>query len=1159
MTNNFLSLLKEKIIVFDGAMGTSIQTYNLSLDDFIGLEGCNEILVNTKPHIIKEIHSSFLKVGCDVIETNTFGSSSIVLAEYDIADKAYELNLNAAKLAKEVIYDFKSSKPRFVAGSIGPGTKLPTLGHIKYQDMKSSFYTQALGLLDGGVDLFIVETCQDVLQIKAALSAIFKVMQEKKKRIPIIVQITIEATGTMLVGSDIASAFCSIEPYEIDVIGMNCATGPKEMSEHIRHLCQVSRFPVSCIPNAGIPENVGGKSHYHLTPEDFSKMLNHFVSDLGVSVVGGCCGTTPEHIKALVDILGNKSPKIRKSNYLNSVSSLYSSVPLSIDSPPIIVGEKTNANGSRLFRDLLAKDDYESMVHMAKEQLAEGAHILDVCTAYVSRNEVKDMTTYVNMLNTQVNIPLMIDSTEVPVIEKSLELISGKSIINSINLEDGEERMNKICPMAKEFGAALVALTIDEDGMAKTAAKKLEIAKRIHELATGKFGIASKDLIFDTLTFTLGSGDEEFRKAGIETIEGIKLIKKEFPEVKTILGISNISFGLSPASRQVLNSVFLHESIVNGLDLAIINAKKIVPLYKIPKEQKDTALDLIYDRRKEGYDPLTKFMSLFDSSQQATSHKPPATSKLSIEETLKNRIIDGNKANLNFDLEEALKKYKPLDIVNSILLDGMKVVGELFASGDMQLPFVLQSAETMKASVAFLEPFMEKKDTSSRGKIVIATVKGDVHDIGKNLVDIILTNNGYKVFNLGIKQPIENILKVALEEDVDVIGMSGLLVKSTQIMKENLEIMTERGITIPVILGGAALNRRFVDEDCQHVYKGEVFYGSDAFSDLNYMEKIFQSKSSGLSVQNKDRNLKSKELEIDSTINKSKVSVLSPQSSVLNPTTRSPIVIPATKIPTIPFYGSKVLDSITLDEVYPYLNEVALMVGQWQFKKGKLIKEDHQKLLQEKAYPVFENLKKFSKENSLLVPKVVYGYYYCRTEGNDLVILDELKKNEIKRFPFPRQKDKDRLCLSDFFKSKEDGEVDVVAFHVVTVGQKASDYAKSLFEENKYTEYLYFHGFGVEVAEALAEWSHKKIRTELDIHHEDQKEMRKLLGQGYHGARYSFGYPACPKLEDQDMIFELLKPDRIGVSLSESYQLQPEQSTSAIIVHHPQAKYFNVS
>lgn len=1151
MSTNFLDLLKEKIIVFDGAMGTSIQNYPLTLEDFIGKDGCNEILINTKPEIIKEIHGSFFKVGCDVVETNTFGASSIVLAEYDIADMAYELNLNAAKLAKEVAYDYSKSKPRFVAGSIGPGTKLPTLGHISYQDMKKSFYTQACGLLDGGADLFIVETCQDTLQIKAALSAVFKTMEEKKKKIPVIVQITIESTGTMLVGSDVASAFTSIEPYAIDVIGMNCATGPQEMSSHIRHLCEVSRFPVSCIPNAGIPENVGGKSHYHLSPEELSKTLSHFVLDLGVNIVGGCCGTTPEHIKALVDSVGNKAPKKRTPNYINSVSSLYSSIPLTIDSPPIIVGERTNANGSKLFKDLLAKEEFESMVLMAKEQLEEGAHILDVCTAYVSRDEEKDMTTYVNKLNTQVNIPLMIDSTEAPVIQKSLELISGKSIINSINLEDGEERMKKICPMAKEFGAALVALTIDEEGMAKTGAKKLEIAKRIYDLATEKYKIAGKDLIFDTLTFTLGSGDEEFRKAGIETIEGIKLIKKEFPEVKTILGISNISFGLSPHSRQVLNSVFLHECILAGMDLAIVNSKKIVPLFKIPQEQRETALDLIYDRRKEGYDPLTKFMSLFENIKESNIIKQAVDGpKLPVEEILKNRIIDGNKAGLSIDLDEALKTNKPLDIVNNILLEGMKVVGELFASGEMQLPFVLQSAETMKASVAYLEPFMEKKDVSTRGKIALATVKGDVHDIGKNLVDIILTNNGYKVFNLGIKQPIENIIKTAVEENVDVIGMSGLLVKSTQIMKENLEVLNEHGITIPVILGGAALNRRFVDEDCSTVYNGEVFYGSDAFADLNYMEKIFKSKSLGVAPAKKKIQVLAKKV-VDEKATSS--------VQVLTPVLKSPMVNRLEAVPKLPFYGSKVLRNIPLEEIYPYVNETALMVGQWQFKRGKLEKEEHAKLLKEKAYPIFEDLKKFAKEKELLVPEVVYGYYHCVSEGDELIILSEDKKKELQRFPFPRQKDRDFLCLADFFRDKKDGETDVVAFHVVTVGQRASDHAKVLFEENKYADYLYFHGLSVEVAEGLAEWSHKKIRTELDIHHNDAKEMRKLLGQGYQGSRYSFGYPACPNLEDQKMIFELLKPDRIGISLSESFQLQPEQSTSAIIVHHHQAKYFNVS
>ena len=994
-------------------------------------------------------------------------------------------------------------------------------------------------------------------------------MADKKKKVPVMVQITIETTGTMLIGSDIASAFCAIEPYEIDIIGMNCATGPLEMSDHIRHLCEVSRFHISCIPNAGIPENVGGKSHYHLMPEEFSKTLFHFVNDLGVGIVGGCCGTTPEHIKALINKVGNLSPKKRKANYINSVSSLYNAVPLMINPPPIIVGEKTNANGSRLFRDLLAKNDFDSMIQMAKEQLEEGAHILDVCTAYVGRDEVKDMTEYINKLNIQVNIPLMIDSTEAPVIEKSLEFIGGKPLINSINLEDGEERMKKVCPMAKEFGASVVALTIDEDGMAKTAQKKLEIAKRIYDLATNKYRISGKDLIFDTLTFTLGSGDEEFRKAGIETIEGIKLIKKHFPEVKTMLGISNISFGLSPHTRQVLNSVFMHEAVASGLDLAIVNARKILPLFKIPKEQRETALDLIYDRRKEGYDPLHKFMSLFEGVK-AIQELPQQTINLSIEETLKKRIIDGNKSGLNQDIDKALEKYKPLDIINNILLDGMKVVGDLFASGEMQLPFVLQSAETMKASVSYLEPLMEKKDTNTRGKIVIATVKGDVHDIGKNLVDIILTNNGYKVFNLGIKQPIENIIKTALEENVDVIGMSGLLVKSTQIMKENLEILNERNITIPVILGGAALNRRFVDEDCQNVYKGKVYYGSDAFSDLRFMEQIFKTKTEHVIARSDKVTTKQpradshKAIEIaapEPALSGANVARNDISTSVLTPIIKSPLIKPAEKIPKIPFYGSKALKDISLDEIYPYINEIALMVGQWQFKKGKLIKEEHEKLLKENAYPVLEKLKKLSKDEGLLIPQVVYGYYWCVSEGNDLIILKEDKKSELIRFPFPRQKDRDHLCLADFFRDKNDpsGEIDVVAFHVVTVGQRASDYAKELFEANKYTEYLYFHGFGVETAEALAEWSHKKIRTELDIHHNDSKEIRKLLGQGYHGSRYSFGYPACPYLEEQTKIFELLKPERINITLSESFQLQPEQSTSAIIVHHPQAKYFNVS
>lgn len=1140
MQNSFLALVSEKITIFDGAMGTQIQNKNLSLDDYLNLEGCSEILNKTKPNIIKEIHESYFKAGADVVETNTFGSSSIVLNEYDIPEQAYELSFLGAKLAKEVANTF--GKNKFVAGSIGPTTKLPTLGHISYDDMKKSFITQAEGLLDGGADLFIVETCQDILQVKAALGAIFRVMQNKKKRIPIITQFTIESTGTMLVGSDIQAAFTSIEPYEIDAMGLNCATGPLEMSDHVRYLCEVSPFFISCLPNAGIPENIGGKSHYHLTPEEFYRSLRHFVVDIGVNVIGGCCGTTPEHIKLLSDNLGSLSPKKRNPKYINSVSSLYSSVPLELDIPPVIVGERTNANGSKLFRDLLGKEDFEGMVNLAKEQLNEGAHLLDVCTAYVNRDEEKDMHEYVKRLNTQVNIPLVIDSTECNVLEDALKLIGGKALINSINLEDGEERMEKVCPLAKEFGAGLIALTIDEGGMAKTKEKKLEIAKRIYDLALTKYGIKGKDLIFDPLTFTVGSGDEEFRKSAIETLDAIKLIKENLKGVKTILGVSNVSFGLSPYARIVLNSVFTHEAVKQGLDLAIVNAKKIYPLHKISQEQRDVALDLIYDRRKNGYDPLIKFLSLFENITEK-SNTTSEDKNLPTEEKLKRRIIDGNKSNLDSDLDEALKKYTPLEIINSILLEGMKVVGELFGKGEMQLPFVLQSAETMKASVAYLEPFMEKTDTTTKGKVVLATVKGDVHDIGKNLVDIILTNNGYKVFNIGIKQPIENIIKAAVENNVDAIGMSGLLVKSTQIMKENLEILNEREISIPVILGGAALNKRFVDESCKPIYKGEVYYGLDAFSDLHFMEEIVADKKAGSSKLN----------ALYSTPS-TKLSTLTAERSTLN-TKRSTFIAPVKEIPQIPFYGSKVLTNISLDEIYPFINEIALTVGQWQFKKGTLTKEGHNTLLKEKAFPILNELK--IKLKAILKPEVVYGYFYCVSEGNDLIILGEDKKTEIERFTFPRQNKPDGLCISDYFLEKGKG-IDIVAFHAVTVGQKASEYSKNLFNENSYVDYLYAHGFSVEVAEALAEWTHKKIRQELNIHHDDEIDIRKLLGQGYHGSRYSFGYPACPNLEDQTKLFNLLKPERIGLSLSESFQIEPEQSTNAIIVHHPQAKYFNV-
>lgn len=1159
---SFLDILKEKVIVFDGAMGTNLQAQNLSADDFGGEQynGCNEYLVVTKPSVVEKVHSDFLNVGCDVIETDTFGGTPIVLAEYGLADQAYKLNFEAARLAKKLAKDFStSSHPRFVAGSMGPTTKLPSLGHISFQKMEEAYYVQTKGLVEGGADLLVVETCQDILQSKAALAAIFSYFAESKRRVPVIVSVTIETMGTMLLGTEISAALTSLEPYDVDLIGMNCATGPKEMSENVRYLCANSPKPVFVMPNAGIPENVGGRAHYKLSPDELVSYLSHFVKDLGVNVVGGCCGTTPEHLKKLVDAVGGLSPKPRAIEFTNGCSSLYQSVPFKIDQPPVLIGERTNANGSKLFRELLAKEDWEGMVAMGREQVKEGAHVLDVCVAYVGRDEVRDMIELISRFNTQITVPLMIDSTEPPVIEAALQRIGGKAIVNSINLEDGEERVAKVLPLCKKYGAAVVCLTIDEQGMAKTAQTKLKIAKRIHDLATKKYGIKEEDLIFDTLTFTLGSGDEEFRRAGIETLEAIKLIKKELPKVSTSLGVSNISFGLSPHARHVLNSVFLHYALQYGLDMAIVHASKILPLYKISPEEQEICRRLIFDERTNDSDPLQELLAYY--ADKKVEKKISAKKSESVEERLKNRIIEGDKIGLKEDLDEALKNYKALDIVNTILLDGMKVVGDLFGSGQMQLPFVLQSAEVMKSAVAYLEPFMEKTDARTKGSIVLATVKGDVHDIGKNLVDIILTNNGYKVYNLGIKCPIENMLHAVEEHKADAIGMSGLLVKSTLVMKENLEVMNERNITIPVVLGGAALTRRYVEQDLKPLYSGKLTYANDAFDGLRFMEEIVANKGKpedGKGVIPQQETVF--EEEEQRVGYEAKIA-----ESIKSKETITSSVKPAEVIPTPPFYGSKVVEDISLDEVFQYVNEAALFRGQWQVRKGKMTEEEYKKLLQEKIYPDYERLKEKIKKEHLLEPKVVYGYFPCQSDGDNLIIYKSETRNlksetssEWLRFTFPRQKKDRRLCISDFFASKDSGKMDVVAFHLVTMGKVASEYAHKLFDENNYKEYLYFHGLSVEAAEALAELWHKKIREELNIHHKDAKEIKKLFSQGYQGSRYSFGYPACPSLEDHVKLFELLKPERIGIELTEEYQLVPEQSTDAIIVHHPEARYFTV-
>ena len=1142
----FERFLRDRILIFDGATGTNLQLHHPTVDDYAGKEGCTEILLDTHPEWIEDLHASFFKAGCHAVETNSFGANRIVLGEYGIADRAYELNIKAAKLAKKVAKQFSTKDmPRFVAGSIGPGTKLPSLGHTTFDILRQNYAEQASGLVDGGADLLLIETCQDLLQAKAAIVGSLEALAKAKKDVPVMVQVTVESTGTLLLGTEMAAAITAFEPFPIASLGMNCATGPQEMSEHVRTLSQQWPRFISILPNAGLPENVGGCAVYRLTPDQLAAHLKDFVIRYGVNMVGGCCGTTPAHLKAVVEAVRSLAPPSRRPVCPPAASSLYIQVPFAQEPKPLIIGERTNANGSKKFRDLLAKGDYDALTEMGKEEVNESAHVLDLCTAYVGRNESKDMIECVNRMALQVRIPLMIDSTEAPVIEEALKRAGGRCVINSINLEDGEERMSKICPMARTYGAALVALTIDEKGMAKTRQDKLRIAKRIHDLAIRKFGLRPKDLMFDALTFTLGSGDKEFRKAGIETLEAIRLIKNELPGVFTVLGVSNISFGLAPQARQVLNSVFLHYAIEAGLDAAIVNAKKILPLFKIDEKGRELARQLIFDERKEGFDPLTALMAHYEQAKEIAARAQKEEPK-TVEEKLKARIIDGNKQGIEPLLDEAMKTRGPLDIINTILLDGMRVVGDLFGSGQMQLPFVLQSAETMKTAVRYLEPFMPKSDLGQhKGKMVLATVKGDVHDIGKNLVDIILTNNGYKVVNLGIKMPIDDILKAAEKEKADAIGMSGLLVKSTAVMKENLEELNRRGVKMPVILGGAALTRRFVEEDLRSLYNGYVYYGQDAFSGLRIMEELTNPATE-------------KKLTLYETRGGSGHTER-PGDGVKEGGPSVPIALsPAPSIPHPPFWGSRVARGIALKDVFNYINETALLKVRWGFSRGKTTTEEYQKLLDEKVQPLFQKWKDHCLKQPLLVPQVVYGYFPCQSEGDQLIIYREDQKTEWVRFLFPRQKEPPQRCISDFFLPKKSGRMDVFGCSIVTVGTQASDKEHKLFKENAYSDYLFLHGLSVETAEALAELWHRRMREELGIAGEDSLNIRDWFHQQYRGGRYSFGYPACPNLEDQKQLFQLLDPSRIKVSLSEEFQLVPEQSTSAIIVHHPEAKYFNV-
>ena len=1175
--SSFLDTLKERIVVFDGAMGTNLQVQNLSLEDFGGLrfEGCNENLLVTRPDAVENVHVAFLDVGCDVIETNSFNGTPVDFAEYDIGDKAYDMNVLAARLAKRIAADYSTKeKPRWVAGSMGPGRKLPTLGHITFADLRAAYAEQVRGLLDGGADLLIVETCQDLLQTKAALAAIFGHFEKHRVRVPVIAQVTIEVFGTMLNGTEIGAALTALAPFPIDVVGMNCGTGPRHMTESIRYLCENAPLPVSVLPNAGLPSVVDGKMHYDETPETFTNQVIHFANDFGVNVVGGCCGTTPAHLKLVVDAMQRITPKARDAKLVPAASSIYFQQPYVQDASFLIVGERVNASGSKKMRDLLNAENWDGLVALAKEQEREGAHILDVNVDFVGRNGEKDMHELASRLVTNIKLPLMFDSTEWEKMEAGLQHAGGKSILNSTNYEDGVPRFSKVLALARTYGASVVIGTIDEDGMARTADGKFAIAKRAYEQATGELDFPASDIFFDALALPISTGIEEDRRNALETIEGIRRIKKDLPGCFTILGVSNISFGLNPASRVVLNSVFLHDAVEAGLDAAIVNASKIEPLNRIGEQELKVARDLIYDRREfEGdvctYDPLTAFTTLFENVKAKTSKKE--SKGATVEERLKNHIIDGEKIGLEDELTKALETHPALDIINNILLDGMKVVGDLFGSGQMQLPFVLQSAEAMKAAVRFLEPFMEKKGgATAKGTLVLATVKGDVHDIGKNLVDIILTNNGYKVINLGIKQPIDNILQAQDEHKADAIGMSGLLVKSTLIMKDNLDLMNERGITVPVILGGAALTRRYVDEDLKSIYKGSLYYAGDAFAGLHTMDKLVggnghaDTKEAGLGRGDAEIVDAPEDVE-DLVGEEAKLGIrkaLKPRGVVkiagdTTHTTRS-AVSQDVAIPKAPFYGSRVVADVSLDDVFAFVNETALFKGQWQFKQGKRPAEEYAALVRDKVRPIYEQLKVRSKQEQLLQPRVVYGYFPAQSSGNDLIIYNDDEKTERMRFTFPRQPAGKNLCLTDFFAAQDSRRMDVVAFHLVTMGSRATEYAQELFKSDNYAEYLYFHGLSVEGAEALAELWHKRIREELGIAGEDAADVRKLFQQRYQGSRFSFGYPACPNLEDQSKLFELLDPARIGVELTEEFQLDPEQSTSAIIVHHPEAKYFSI-
>ncbi|WP_395108784.1 methionine synthase [Actinomadura sp. SCN-SB] len=1146
--------LRQRVVVADGGMGTMLQDAGPTLDDYEGHEGCNEILNVSRPDIVRDVHAAYLDAGVDCVETNTFGANLGNLGEYGITDRIHELAEAGARLAREVTDRYSTpDRPRWVIGSIGPGTKLPTLGHVTFAELRDAYRRTAEGLLAGGAHALLVETCQDLLQAKAALIGAKRAIAAAGSDTVLIAQVTIEQNGAMLMGSEIGAALTALEPLELDLIGLNCATGPAEMSEHLRYLARHARIGLSCMPNAGLPELTADGAHYPLTPRELADAHDAFTRDFGLSLVGGCCGTTPEHMRQVVERVGGRELTERKSRPEHGAASLYQHVPFRQDTSYLAIGERTNANGSKAFREAMLEERWDDCVKIARDQARDGAHMIDLCVDYVGRDGVRDMKELAFRFATAATLPIVLDSTETPVIEAGLEMLGGRAVVNSVSFEDGDgegSKLRRLMPIVREHGAAIVVMCIDEEGQARTAEWKVRVADRMIRELTGNWGMRVEDIIVDCLTFTIGTGQEESRRDALETIEAIRELKRLHPNVQTTLGLSNVSFGLNPAARIVLNSVFLHECVDAGLDSAIVHASKILPMARIPEEQRKVALDLVYDRRSEGYDPLHRFMELFEGvdTKALKAGRAAELAALPLWERLKRRIVDGELDGLPADLDEALTQRPALEIVNDVLLDGMKTVGELFGSGQMQLPFVLQSAEVMKTAVAYLEPHMEKSEDGGKGRIVLATVKGDVHDIGKNLVDIILSNNGYEVINLGIKQPMSAIVQAAENERADVIGMSGLLVKSTVIMKENLEELNSRGVAgrWPVLLGGAALTRAYVEQDLAELFDGEVRYARDAFEGLRLMDAFMAVKrgEEGASLP---------------PLRERRVKRRGPRFEITEPEdlpSRSDVAAD-NPVPEPPFWGDRIVKGIPLNDYAAFLDERATFMGQWGLKPARGGDgPSYEELVETEGRPRLRMWLDRVQTEGLIEAAVVYGYFPAVGEGDDLVLLNE-DGSERERFTFPRQRRDRHLCLADFFRPRESGEVDVAAFQLVTVGSKISEATAELFAKNAYRDYLELHGLSVQLTEALMEYWHARIRAELGFGAEDPADVEDFFKLGYRGARFSFGYAACPDLEDRATLVRLLAPERVGVSLSEELQLVPEQSADALVVHHPEAKYFN--